>query len=82
MTTMRLAVPLLALSSFGLLGSYCSPGDFKVIVDDTGATVSDDTGLQLGGFDGTVEGTVRVQLYTKDADGEYVYKDWAVHGDD
>jgi hypothetical protein len=78
---MRFAIPLLALSSFGILGSYCSPGDFKVIVDDTGTSVLDDTGVQLSGFDGTIEGTVRVQLYTMDEDGEYVYKDWAVHGD-
>lgn len=76
------AIPLLAFSSLGLLGSYCSPGDFKVIVDDTGTTVSDDTGTQLSGFDGTIEGTVRVQLYTMDNDGEYVYKDWSVHGND
>ena len=42
MTLKQFAFPLLAVSSFGLLGSYCSPGDFKVIVDDTGgATVSD-----------------------------------------
>ncbi len=78
----RLAIPLLAFSSLGLLGSYCSPGDFKVITDDTATTVSDDTGTQLSGFDGTIEGTVRVQLYTMDDDGEYVYKDWSVHGDD
>ena len=83
MTLKQFAFPLLAVSSFGLLGSYCSPGDFKVIVDDTGgATVSDDTGVQIGGFDGTIEGTVRVQLYTTDEDGEYVYKDWSVHGDE
>jgi hypothetical protein len=78
----RFAIPLMAFSSLGLLGSYCSPGDFKVIVDDTGTTVSDDTGTQLSGFDGTIEGTVRVQLYTMDDDGEYVYKDWSVHGND
>ena len=77
MTLQRFSIPLLALASLGMLGSYCSPGDFKVIVDDTGgSTVTDDTGVQLGGFDGTVEGTVRVQLYTMDEDGEYVYKDF------
>ena len=81
MSSTRFFGPLLALSSFALLGSYCSPGDFKVVVDDTGSTVLDDTSTQLGGFDGTVEGTVRVQLYTTDEEGEYVYKDWEVHGD-
>jgi hypothetical protein len=78
----RFAIPLMAFSSLGLLGSYCSPGDFKVITDDTATSTSDDTGSQLSGFDGTIEGTVRVQLYTMDDDGEYVYKDWSVHGDD
>jgi len=82
MSAMRFSIPILVLSSFGLMGSYCSPGDFKVIVDDTGTSASDDTGVQLGGFDGTIEGTVRVQLYTMDEDGEYVYKDWSVHGDE
>jgi len=82
MTSIRLALPVLGLCSLGLIGSYCSPGDFKVIVDDTGSSVSDDTGVQLSGFDGTIEGTVRVQLYTMDEEGEYVYKDWSVHGDD
>ena len=54
MTSIRLALPVLGLCSLGLIGSYCSPGDFKVIVDDTGSSVSDDTGVQLSGFDGTI----------------------------
>ena len=35
------------------------------------------TGAETG-FNGTVTGTIKVQLYDIDSDGEYVYKDWSV----
>ncbi len=72
--------PVLALATFALVGLECPPpggGDDTGTGDDTGATATDDTG-SAGGFDGTIAGTVRVQLYDNDDEGEYIYRDWSV----
>jgi hypothetical protein len=74
-------LPILALSAFALVGLNCPPpggGSDDTGGDDTGATGGDDTGGTVGGFDGTITGDLRVQLYDIDTDGEYVYKDWSV----
>ena len=73
-------LPVLALGAFALVGLNCPPpgGTGDDTGSDTGATGTDDTGGVVGGFDGTVTGDVKVQLYDIDADGEYVYKDWSV----
>jgi hypothetical protein len=73
-------LPVLALFSFALVGLECAPpvGGDDTGGDDTGATGTDDTGGTVGGFNGTVTGSIQVQLYDVDGDGEYVYKDWSV----
>ena len=71
------ALPFLALSG---MGSTCAPGDFKVVLDDTAVSL-EDTGefAEMEGFNGTIEGTVRVILYSVDENGDYEYRDWSVH---
>jgi len=70
----------LALAAFALVGLECPPpgGGDDTGGDDTGSTATDDTGATSSGFNGTVTGTVQVQLYDVDSEGEYVYKDWSV----
>lgn len=74
---------LLGTTTLGLMGAFCSPGNFKLDTADTGVTAQDDTGEVLEPlFDGTIEGNVRVVLFSIDEDGEYIYKDWTSHGND
>ncbi len=74
-------LPVLALGAFALVGLECPPpgGGDDTGTGDTGTTATtDDTGGTPSGFNGTIDGTVKVQLYDVDDDGEYVYKDWSV----
>ncbi|MEC9058435.1 MAG: hypothetical protein VX410_02730 [Actinomycetota bacterium] len=68
--------------SLSLVAANCSPGDFKVVLDDT-AVGFEDTGDREEpeeGFNARISGTVRVILYSTDENGDSVYKDWDVHG--
>ena len=77
------SVALIGASTFGLMGAFCSPGDFKLDTAETGIYGQEDTGEEIEPtFDGSIEGTVKVVLFSIDQDGEYVYKDWDAHGDD
>ncbi len=77
-----LLLPLFCLASLPLMGTNCSGGGFKVVVDDSGDDIWDtgDRDVPGEGFHATISGTVRVILYSTDENGDYVYKDWSVHG--
>jgi hypothetical protein len=81
----RPCLPVLLLSPFLLVGLYCVPipdSDGDTAVGDTGhdegtTSTHDDTGgSEVAGFDGYINGTVRVGLYDYNENCELVMREW------